>query len=66
MQCGENRHTDIVNFATIIHTKTINALYGNYYPPHGEFELIYREICQMDLCEFYPTIWEKSPEMSKK
>ena len=47
-QCGENRHTDIENFATLIHTQKINALrgdftilYGNYYPPHGEFKLIY-------------------------
>ena len=44
-------------------------LYGNYYPPHGEFELIccpYREICQTDLSEFHPTVWEKSPELSTK
>ena len=46
-QCGENRDTDIANFATLIHTKKLiqcmavfTILYGNYYPPHGEFELI--------------------------
>ena len=46
-QCGENRHTDIANFATLIHTKKLihcvaifTILYGNYYPPHGEFKLI--------------------------
>ena len=40
-QCGENRHTDIENFATLIHKKilihcvaTFTILYGNYYPPH--------------------------------
>ena len=49
-QCGENRHTDIANFATLIHTKKLihcvaiyTILYGNYYPPHGEFKLIYIE-----------------------
>ena len=46
-QCGENHHTDIVNLATLIHTKKLihhvaifTILYGNYYPPHGEFNLI--------------------------
>ena len=44
-QCVENRHTDIANFATLIHTKKMNTLWGNfyhtnYYPPHGEFKLI--------------------------
>ena len=46
-QCGENRHTDIVNFATLIHTKKLihcvaifTILYRNYYPPHGELKLI--------------------------
>ena len=39
-QCGENRHTDIANYATLINTKTFTILYGNYYPPHGEFMLI--------------------------
>ena len=50
-QCGENRHTDIANFATLIHTKIIIInnnknknnfiiLCGNYYSPHGEFKLI--------------------------
>ena len=40
-QCGENRHTDIANFATLIHCVAIfTILYGNYYPPHGEFKLI--------------------------
>ena len=46
-QCGENRHTDIAKFATLIHTiKLIHCLaiftilYGNYNPPHGEFKLI--------------------------
>ena len=46
-QCGENRHTDIANLATLIHTKKLihyvaifTILYGNYYPPHGEFKLI--------------------------
>ena len=34
-------------------------LYGNYYPPHGEFELIcIGEICQTDLSEFHP--WGKN------
>ena len=46
-QCGENRHKDIANFATLIHKKKLihcvaifTILYGNYYPPHGEFKLI--------------------------
>ena len=46
-ECGENRHTDIANFATFIHKKKLihvvaifTILYGNYYPPHGEFKLI--------------------------
>ena len=46
-QCGENRHTDIANFATLIHTKKLihyvaicTILYGNCYPSHGEFKLI--------------------------
>ena len=30
-QCGENRHTDIANFATLIHTPKINTLYGDFY-----------------------------------
>ena len=30
-QCGENRHTDIANFATLIHTKVINTLCGDFY-----------------------------------
>ena len=30
-QCGENRHTDIANFATLIHTKKINTLCGDVY-----------------------------------
>ena len=44
-------HTDIANFATFINVentrKTLihcmavfTILYGNYYPPHGEFQLI--------------------------
>ena len=47
MQCDENRHTDIENFATLIHTKKrihceaiFTRLYGNYYPPYREFKLI--------------------------
>ena len=47
MQCGENRHTDIANLATLIHTKKwihcvaiFTILYGNYYPPRGQFKLI--------------------------
>ena len=46
-QCGENSYTGIANFATLIHTKNLihcvaifTILYGNYYPPHGEFKLI--------------------------
>ena len=46
-QCGENRHTDIANFATFIQTKKLihcvvifTILYGNDFPPRGEFELI--------------------------
>ena len=46
-QCSENRHTDMANFAILIHTKKLThcvviftILYGNYYPPHGEFKLI--------------------------
>ena len=47
-QCSEIRHTYIANFATLIHTKKklircvtiFTILYGNYYPPHGEFKLI--------------------------
>ena len=30
-QCGENRHTDIANFATLIHTQKINTLCGDFY-----------------------------------
>ena len=45
-QCGENRHTDIANFATLIHKQLIHfvaiftILYGNYYPLHRQFKLI--------------------------
>ena len=46
-RCGGNLHTDIENFATLIHTQKgihcvaiFTILYGNYYPPHGEFKLI--------------------------
>ena len=46
-QCGENRHTDMANFETLIHKKILvhcvailTILYGNYYPPHGEFKLL--------------------------
>ena len=46
-QYGENRHTDIANFATLIHKKKLihsvaifTILYGNYCPPHEEFKLI--------------------------
>ena len=46
-QCGENRHTDIANFATLIHKKKLiycvaifTILYGNCYPPRGVFKLI--------------------------
>ena len=46
-QCGENRHTDIANFGTLIHTQKcihcvaiFTILLGNYYPLHGEFKLI--------------------------
>ena len=46
-QCGEIRHTDIANSATLIHKKKLihcvaifTILYGKYYPPHGEFKLI--------------------------
>ena len=31
MQCGENHHTDIANFATLLHTKKNNTLCGNFY-----------------------------------
>ena len=30
-QCGENRHTDIANFAKLIHTKKINTLCRDFY-----------------------------------
>ena len=30
-QYDENRHTDIANFATLIHTKKINKLCGDFY-----------------------------------
>ena len=46
-QCGENRHTNLANFATLIHTKKLihcvaifTILYDYYYPPHGKFKLI--------------------------
>ena len=46
-QCGENRHTDIANFRTLLNTQKLihsvaifTILSGNYYPLHGEFELI--------------------------
>ena len=45
--CGENRHTDIENLATLIHAKKLihcvtifTILYGNYYPPLEELQLI--------------------------
>ena len=47
-QCSENRHTDIANFATLIHRQKLihcveifTILYGDYYPPHGKLKLIY-------------------------
>ena len=46
-QCGKNRHTDIANFVTLIQKKKLihcvaifTILYGNHYPPYGEFKLI--------------------------
>ena len=34
-------------------------LYGNYYPPHGQFKLnVYREIRRTNLSEFHLKIWE--------
>ena len=46
-QCGKNCHMDIFNFATLRHTKKLihcvaifTILYGNYYRPHREFDLI--------------------------
>ena len=30
-QRGENRHTDIENLVTLIHTNKINAMSGNFY-----------------------------------
>ena len=46
-QYGKHRHTDIANFATLIHTKKIihcvaifTILYSNYYPSHGKFKRI--------------------------
>ena len=30
-QCGENRHTNIANFATLIDTKKINTPCGDFY-----------------------------------
>ena len=69
-QFGENRHTDIANFAALINTKKLihcvaifTILYDNYYPPHGE---LYKEICQTDLSEFHSTVWEKSSKVSTK
>ena len=45
--CGGNPRTDIANLATLIHTQKLihcvaifTILYGNHYPPHGEFKLI--------------------------
>ena len=45
-QSGENRHTDLAKFATLIHTKKLihcvaifTILYGKTYPPHGELKL---------------------------
>ena len=46
-QCGENRHTDIAHFPTLIRTKKLihcvtifTIMYGNYYSPHVEFKPI--------------------------
>ena len=46
-QCGENRHTDIANFVTLIHKKKLihcvaifTILDSNNYPPHEELKLI--------------------------
>ena len=46
-KCCENRHTDIANFATLIHTQKLTLcveiftiLYGNYFSPHKKFKLI--------------------------
>ena len=30
-QCGENRHTDLANFATLIRTKKMNTLCSDFY-----------------------------------
>ena len=30
-QCGENPHTDTANLATLIHTKKISTLCGDFY-----------------------------------
>ena len=30
-ECGENRHTDIANFATLIHTKKMNTVCSDFY-----------------------------------
>ena len=73
-QCGENRHADIANCATLIHTKKLihcvaifTILYGNYYPPHREFKLIcIDKICQTDLSEFHLTVWKISPKVLTK
>ena len=42
-----HRHTDIVNFAALIHINKLlhcvaifTILYSNYYPPHREFKLL--------------------------
>ena len=73
-ECGANRHTDIEHFATLIHTKKINTLCGDFY--HTVWQLLpstrgvqtnlYREIWQTDLSEFHSTVWEKSPKLSTK
>ena len=46
-QCGENRHADIANFATLIHKKKLihcvaifTIQYGNYYLLHWDFKLL--------------------------
>ena len=72
-QCGENRYTDIVNFATLIYTKNEYTVW-QFLPYYmvittlytGSLSYMYREIRRVDLSEFHLTVWEKSPKVSTK
>ena len=57
-QCGENRHTDIANFATLIHTKKNKYTVWRFLP-YSNFTQQYgknRQRCQQN--KFYYAVWQ--------